>query len=138
MSKVTTNICDDLFEKIKVYAEVNNISQTDLINKLLTDGLEQMILERSGAAMFTIPNPQLFSVDRKRAEDVLSILIDAAKQIYEVNANIPLPIFSIFTFLEQRLIYDLPEERKKFKQNMIIDGTLSETLAEDNDSVERG
>ena len=139
MNRITTiRIDEGLLEKVKVYAEIKKISQTDLINELLSDALDQMILERSGAALLTIPNPQLFSIDRKKADDVLDILANTAKSIYDVNANIPLPIYAIFAFLEQRLIYDSPEKVAKFKQNMLLDGTLSEKLAADNDSVERG
>ena len=139
MNRITTiRIDEGLLEKVKVYAEIKKISQTDLINELLSDAMDQMILERSGAALLTIPNPQLFSVDRKKVDDVKDILINAAKAIYEVNANIPLPIYGILAFLEQRLDFDSPEEIEKFKQNMVLDGTLSEKLAADNDSVERG
>ncbi len=139
MNRITTiRIDEGLLEKVKVYAEIKKISQTDLINELLSDAMDQMILERSGAALLTIPNPQLFSVDRKKIDDVKDILINAAKAIYEVNANIPLPIYGILAFLEQRIDFDTPEEIAKFKQNMVLDGTLSEKLAADNDSVERG
>lgn len=139
MNKITTiRIDEDLLDKVKVYSELKGVSQTDLINKLLTDGLDQMILERSGAAMFTIPNPQLSALTSKEAEDVLDFLTTTAKSFHDMRCNIPVPFYGILGFLEQRLIYDLPEERKKFKQNMVMDGTLSETLAEDNNSVERG
>ena len=131
MNKITTiRIDEDLLDKVKAYSELNGVSQTDLINKLLSDGLDQMILERSGAALFTIPNPQLSALTSKEAEDALDFLTTTAKNFHDMRCNIPVPFYGILAYLEQRLIYDLPEERKKFKQNMVMDGTLSETLAE--------
>ena len=138
MNKVTAiRIDEEILEKIKTYSEIKKVSQTDLINELLTDALNQLILQRSGAAMFTIPNPQHFSVDQAKTDEVLDILANAAKSIHDSYANIPIPIYGILAFLEQRLKFDLPEEIEAFKQNMILDGTLSENLAENKNSVGR-
>ena len=138
MNKVTAiRIDEEILEKIKTYSEIKKVSQTDLINELLADALNQFILQRSGAAMFTIPNPQHFSVDQARTDEVLDILATAAKSIHDIYANIPVPLYGILAFLEQRLKYDSPDEIMTYKQNMILDSTLSENLAADKDSVER-
>ena len=122
MNRITTiRIDEGLLEKVKVYAEVNNISQTDLINKLLTDGLDQMILERSGAGMFTIPNPQELSITDDDFNNVRDFLANTAKNFHDMRCNIPVPFYGILAYLEQRLIYDSPEEIEKFKANKTLD-----------------
>ena len=122
MNKITTvRIDENILQKIKVYAEVNNISQTDLINKLLTDGLDQMILERSGAGMFTIPNPQELSITGDDFNNVRDFLATTAMRFHDMHCNIHVPFYGILGFLEQRLIYDSPEEIEKFKANKTLD-----------------
>ena len=131
----TIRIDSELLEKIKTYSEIAGCSQTDFINALVTDAFEKYIIQRSGGAILTLPNPQNYSIDADKAHAALSVLCDAAASINKLNANLPIPLFAILAFFEQRLFYEPPEIKEHFKMNLIIDSTQGEPLAENTNSV---
>ena len=135
MSNIVTTIRidEDLLEKVKAYSEIENKSQTDFINGLLTESFKNYLLQRHGGAVLTLPNPQIYSIDQDKAEKALEIVEDAFRQLRGMNINYQIPFYNILSFFEQRIFYELPEDVEKFKQNMIIDGTCthSEGIAED-------
>lgn len=136
MNTITSiRIDSELLEKIRVYSEIENCSQTDFINELLADGLEKYFLQRSGGAVLTLPNPQNYVIDAAKAKDALSVISAAADTIHNMNANLPIPLFAILAYFEQRLFYGLPEDAEQFKQNLILDSTRSEEIAENINSV---
>lgn len=136
MNTVTSiRIDSELLEKIKTYSEIENSSQTDFINELLSDGYKKYMLLRSGGAVFSLPNPQNFAIDAGKAKEVLSILSAAAVSIHNLNANFPIPLFAILAYYEQRIINELPEDVETFRQNLILDSTRSERIANYTNSV---
>lgn len=138
MNTITSiRIDSELLEKIKVYSEIENCSQTDFINELVADGLEKYFLQRSGGAVFTLPNPQNYVIEEEKAKEALSILCTAADSIHRLNANLPIPLFAILAYFEQRLFYELPEDAERFKNNLVLDCTQSEKIAENINSVRK-
>lgn len=138
MNTITSIRMDsELLGIIKVYSEIENCSQTDFINELLADGLEKYFLQRSGGAVLTLPNPQNYVIDAAKAKDALSILSAAADTIHNINANLPIPLFAILAYFQQRLFYELPEDAEQFKQNLILDSTRSDEIAKNMNSVRK-
>ena len=139
MNTITSiRIDSDLLDKIRVYSEIEKTSQTDFINNLLSDGLENYFLQRSGGAVLTLPNPQHYVIDKEKAKEVLSILCAAADSIHQLNANLPIPLFAILAFFEQRLFYELPEDVDRFKNNLILDCTQCDKVIDNTNSVRKG
>lgn len=131
MNTITSiRIDSELMDTIKIYSEIENVSQTDFINELISDGLENYFLQRSGGAVFTLPNPCNFVIEEDSAKEALTILCDAANEIHDLRSNLPVPLFAMFAFFEQRLFYELPEDREMFKRNLILDSTRSDKTAE--------
>ena len=138
MNTITSiRIDSELLEKIKVYSEIENCSQTDFINELVADGLEKYFLQRSGGAVLTLPNPQNYVIDTDKAKEALSILCAAADSIHKLHSNLPIPLFAILAYFEQRLFYELPEDAERFKNNLVLDCTQSEKIAENIISVRK-
>lgn len=132
MNTITSiRINSDLLEKIKMYSEIEGCTQTDFINDLVSDGLDQYLLQRSGGAVLTLPNPQNYSIDSDKARSALSILCAAAESIHNMNANLPLPLFAVLAFYEQRLFHELPEDAERFRNNLILDCTQCDVIAND-------
>ena len=133
MNKITSiRIDSELLDKIKVYSEIENTSQTDFINDLLSDALEKYFLQRSGGAVLTLPNPQKYIIDDLEAKEALAILNVAADSIHQLDVNLPIPLYPILAFFEQRLLYELPEDVERFKQNLILDCTQCDKIAKEN------
>lgn len=127
-----TRIDSELLDKIKIYSEIENTSQTDFINDLLSDALETYFLKRSGGAVFTIPNPQKYHIDWVEATEAISHLVVTADTIHRLNVYLPIPLYAIIAFLEQRLWHELPEDVERFRNNMIFDCTQCEKIAKEN------
>ncbi len=133
MNKITSIRIDScLLDKIKVYSEIENTSQTDFINTLLSDGLEKYFLQRSGGAVLTLPNPQNYVIDDLEIKEALSILCAAADRIHRLDINLPIPLYAILAFFEQRLIRELPEDVERFKNNTILDCMQCDKIAKEN------
>lgn len=130
MNNSLTRIDDDLLEKIRVYSEIESKTQTDFLNDLLAGALENHMLMRSGGAIFTIPNPQNYCIDKAAAKDALEIMKAAAKGISKVNANLPFSLFTIIAYFEQRLFIDDSEAINGFKTNLMLDCTQSDNVTE--------
>ena len=136
MKTITSiRIDTEILAKIKMYSEIEGKTQTDFLGELLEESLESYFLKRSGGMVLTIPNPQNFIVDLEKAKEVLSILASAADDIRRLNANIPVPLYGILAYLEQRLFYELPEDVEQFRKNLILDCTHGEEIAENKNSV---
>lgn len=120
---------DSLYKKIVLYSEIENKTPSDFINDLILDSMNKYLLMRSGGAVLTIPNPQNFVIDKKIGEKALSILRSTANEILELKVDVPIPMFAMLNFLEQRLFYELPEDEEMFKKNMMFDCTHGEIIA---------
>lgn len=126
MNKTTSiRIREDVFDKIRIYSEIENISQNSFINELLVYGMDRYILHRSGGDVLYLQNPQFYPVDKEKAKETFKILSAAAKQINDLQSNVPIPLFGILAFFERRLFHTTPEDEEVFKGNVIFDGIQS-------------
>ena len=126
----TIRMDESLMEMVKIYSEIEDKSQTDFINDLLKAAFDNYFNLRSGDGLLKLPNPQRFDIDEEKAEAALEILHNAFKALRKLHINYAVPEHGILAFFEQRLFYELPEDREQFEKNMILDCTQGETFAE--------
>lgn len=118
MNKQTT-INENILETIKTYAEIENKTQVDFTNELLTSALRQYFLKRSGGAVFTVPNPQLYNIETPEGKSAVAESMELAIKFSKNNIHVGLGAIS--NFLETRLFIDTESERKKFRENIELD-----------------
>ena len=132
-NKITTiRIDEDILETIRTYSEIENESQTDFINSLLESALSEYFIQRSGGAVMTIPNPQLFNNDVERYENALQLISEATIRIGSFGSDLIPLLHNILAFYSQRLFADTPEDVEKFKKNHVLDSTQCDTVAKNN------
>lgn len=132
MESEVVRISADLVDTIRIYAEAENKAFSDMASDLLADALNKYFIERSGGAFLTLPNPQFNSeLDKKKAEEFVVILNEAAAKLRELNTGISFPLERIAAFFEYRLFLDEPEQINTFRSNMLMDEDMNPKSSED-------
>lgn len=123
LDKATTiRISSSLLDTIRTYSEIENKTQNDFFLGLLESALSKYFIERSGGAVMAISNPQFADSDKSTDENwrtALNILADAVKEM--PNTEITPLLYHILAFYNQRLFFDLPEDKEKYKMNKTLD-----------------
>ena len=110
---ITVQLDADVLEKLNLYAELDNKSQSDFINELLDSALNNYFLMLTGGMVLTVPNPQFYHIDECKAMEKLALLKSVAN---ELNlANIPTGLYALVNYLNTRLFEDSQSQRELFK-----------------------
>lgn len=121
MNKQTT-INEDILNVIRIYAEIENKTQVDFTNELLSDALRVYFLKRSGGEIFTVSNPQSFDIDPQEAKTIIAEMMELA--IKMSKNHIYVGIGAIANYLETRLFVNTESERKMYEQNNKLDNGM--------------
>ena len=122
-------ISEDMLESIRIYSEVENKSMSEFADDLLKDALSEYFLKRSGGAVMTLPNPQIESPNESNYKKAIYDLGVLVTKLYPLNVSLFTPLNNLLVFYSQRLFYDLPEDKEKFMNNMVVDSTQSDSIA---------
>lgn len=118
----TVRLSENTLETLKTYSEIENTSMTEFFNDLLSDALKEYFIQRAGGEVMAINNPQFADSDKSTDENwrtALNILADAVKEM--PNTEITPLLYHILAFYNQRLFFDLPEDKEKYKMNKTLD-----------------
>ena len=113
---------------IRIYSALEGIPEDEFENALMAEAIENYKTVRSGGMVETIPNPQFNIVIPENGKEFIAILSRAAKELYNLNANIEYPLLSTIEFFNNRLFEDSDELRERFKNNLRIEGTQAEIM----------
>lgn len=112
-------------EFIEKLAKEEGVTPDELKEELLEEAIEYRQIMRSGGAVFTLPNPQIYVIeDYAAADEVIDALKEAKRKIKNVQSkvgNYSIPLGDIATFLEHRIYYDKENQREEFRNNMLAD-----------------
>ena len=115
-------IDSELLDKIRIYAEIENKSMSELVSELLKNGLSYYINQRSGGATMMLKNPRILSsFDESKQEQFMNILNDAANKMQTLDSGISFPIQGIIAFYNLRFHLDTMSETKMYQFNAKLD-----------------
>lgn len=122
-NKITSiRIDTDIFETLKIYAEIENESFTDFLNRMLENALKGYFAERSGGEVMILQNPQLYDrYDKRRYLDILEKIMTVTAEISADDVSITMYLLDITKYFYKRVLYDLPEDVERYKRNHKID-----------------
>lgn len=113
---ITMQLDVDVLKKLNLYAELDNKSQSDFINELLDNALNNYFLMLTGGMVLTVPNPQFYHIDKSSALEKLALIKHVADECN--SANIPTGIYALTNYLKTRIFYDNESQREMFKNNL--------------------
>ena len=113
---ISVQLNADTLEKINLLAESNNQSQSDFINELLANALNQFLLVQTGGLILTVPNPQFYHIEKESALACIEDIIRSSKACNQ--ANIPNGLLAFAEYLKARLFADSQERKEFFKNNL--------------------
>ena len=113
---ITIQLDTDVLKKLNLYAELDHKSQSDFINELLDNALNNHFLMLTGGMVLTVPNPQFYHIDKDNALEKLLLINHVADECNSVN--IPTGIYALANYLKARIFDDSESQRELFKNNL--------------------
>lgn len=129
MSKaISFRLDDEVVEKLNYYSTVTGKSKTKFIEDALEKEFINTQMQRSGAIRLNIPNVPV-AMTEKQKKEVVSKFKDSIK-------DLPIDLGLVATWLEQRLLLDSEDFKRKLMENFYQDIQFENNLKEESFKAE--